>query len=74
MGLQAKEAAGTAQIIVLGDRSSFDGERILECEGTGVLPCVPKVDTSGRAKRGLFMRGDFLMRWPPITPAAPLFT
>jgi hypothetical protein len=32
----------------------------LACEGTGVLPCVPKIDTSGRAKLGLFTRSDFL--------------
>jgi transposase len=60
MGQQAKEAAGTAEITVLADRGYFNGEQILECEGTGVLPCVPKIDTSGRARLGLFTRGDFV--------------
>jgi transposase len=60
MGQQAKEAAGTAEITVLADRGYFNGEQVLECEGTGVLPCIPKIDTSGRAKLGLFTRGDFV--------------
>ena len=60
MGRQAKEAAGTADITVLADRGYFNGEQVLECEGTGVLPCVPKIDTSGRARFGLFTRGDFV--------------
>jgi transposase len=60
MGRQAKEAAGTNEITVLADRGYFNGEQVLACEGTGVLPCVPKIDTSGRAKLGLFTRGDFV--------------
>lgn len=60
MGLQAKEAAGTGEMTVLADRGYFNGDQVLECEGTGVLPCVPKIDTSGRAQRGLFVRGDFV--------------
>jgi transposase len=60
IGQQAKEAAGTNEITVLADRGYFNGEQVLACEGTGVLPCVPKIDTSGRAKLGLFTRGDFV--------------
>ncbi|MEP9404113.1 IS1182 family transposase [Sphingomonas sp. VNH70] len=32
---------------------------VLECEGTGILPCVPRTDTSGKAQRGLFTKADF---------------
>ena len=32
----------------------------MACEGTGVLPCVPKTLTSGHAKRGLFTGQDFI--------------
>src|SRR3546814_2147433 len=42
------------------DVCSSDLEEVLACEGTGVLPCVPKTLTSGNAKRGLFTGQDFL--------------
>jgi transposase len=60
MGLQAKDAAETDEITILADRGYFNGEQVLACEGTGVLPCVPKIDTSGRVRLGLFARGDFV--------------
>ena len=60
MGQQAKEAADTSEITILADRGYFNGEQVLACEGTGVLPCVPKIDTSGRAALGFFTRGDFV--------------
>src|SRR5437763_8704710 len=40
--------------------SPFNGDQILACENTGVLPCVPKTLTSSSAKRGLFARQDFV--------------
>jgi len=60
MGLRAKEAAQAVEITILADRGYFNGEQVLACDGTGVLPCVPKIDTSGRLKLGLFARGDFV--------------
>jgi transposase len=42
------------------DRGYFNGEQVLACEGTGVLPCVPKTDTSSAAQRGFFTRHDFV--------------
>ena len=60
MGQAALAAAGTQDLTVLADRGYFSGEQVLACEGTGVLPCVPKVDTSGRARRGLFTRADYI--------------
>ncbi len=59
MGLKARQATGAEEITVLADRGYFNGDQVLACEGTGVLPCVPKTLTSGSAKRGLFTRGDF---------------
>jgi hypothetical protein len=38
----------------------FNGDQVLACEGTGVLPCVPKTDASGRVRLGLLVRGDFM--------------
>ncbi len=62
MGLKAKAAMGCDQITALADRGYFNGEQVLACEGTGVLPCIPKTDTSSSAKRGLFTRHDFSLR------------
>ncbi len=60
MGLLAQEATGCATLTVLADRGYLSGEQVLACEGTGVLPCVPKTLTSGHAKRGLFTGQDFV--------------
>jgi len=60
MGLKAQQAVGREEITVLADRGYFSGDQVLACEGTGVLPCVPKTLTSSSARRGLFTRRDFL--------------
>ncbi|TFZ56585.1 IS1182 family transposase [Methylorubrum sp. Q1] len=60
MGLLAQEATGCATLTVLADRGYLNGEQVLACEGTGVLPCVPKTLTPGHAKRGLFTGQDFV--------------
>lgn len=60
MGLLAQAATGCDTLTVLADRGYLNGEQVLACEGTGVLPCVPKTLTSGHAKRGLFTGQDFL--------------
>jgi transposase len=60
MGRVALDAIGAPDLTVLADRGYYSREQILECQGTGVLPCVPRVDTSGRSKLGLFARPDFV--------------
>src|SRR3546814_843995 len=60
MGRKAREATGCEKITVVADRGYYTGEEVLACEGTGVLPCVPKTLTSGNAKRGLFTGQDSL--------------
>jgi transposase len=60
MGSKARDATGCEEVTVLADRGYFNGEEVLACEGTGVLPCVPKTQTSGNAKRGLFTVADFI--------------
>ena len=49
-----------AEIMVLADRGYYNGDEVLACEGSGVLPCIPKTQTSGNAKRGLFTVADFI--------------
>jgi transposase len=60
MGLLAQAATGCDTLTELADRGYLNGEQVLACEGTGVLPCVPKTLTSGHAKRGLFTGQDFV--------------
>jgi hypothetical protein len=60
MGGKARDATGCEEVTALADRGYYNGEEVLACEGTGVLPCVPKTQTSGNAKRGLFTVQDFI--------------
>jgi len=60
MGRKAREATGCEDVTVLADRGYYNGDEVLACEGSGVLPCIPKTQTSGNAKRGLFTVADFI--------------
>ena len=60
MGLKARDATGCGAITVLADRGHYSGDEVLACEGTGVLPCIPKPHTSGNTNRGLFTGHDFI--------------
>jgi transposase len=59
MGVRARDATGCEENTVVADRGYYSSEEVLACEATGVLPCVPKTQTSGNAKRGLFTGHDF---------------
>ena len=59
MGGKARDAR-CEEVTVLADRGYYNGEEVLACEGTGVLPYVPKTQTSGNVKRGLFTVQDFI--------------
>jgi transposase len=60
MGRQAQDVMACEEVTALADRGYFNGEEVLACEGTGVLPYVPKTQTSGNTKRGLFAGQDFI--------------
>jgi transposase len=60
MGRQAQDVMACEEITALADRGYFNGDEVLACEGTGVLPCVPKTLTSGNTRRGLFTGQDFV--------------
>ena len=60
MALKAQEATGCEQVTALADRGYFSGDQVLSCEGTGVMPIVPKTLTSSGTKRGFFTRQDFI--------------
>lgn len=60
MASKAQAATDCEEITVLADRGYFSGEQVLACEGTGILACVPKTETSSGTKRGFFTRHDFV--------------
>ena len=60
MGRKAREASGCEEVPVLADRGYYNGDEVLACEGTGILPVIPKTQTSGNPKRGLFTVADFI--------------
>ena len=58
MGLKAQAATGCETLTALADRGYYNGDQVLACEGTGVLPCIPK--TVWAAEPGQFGRQDFV--------------
>lgn len=60
MGTKARNATGCAEITVLADRGYYSGDEVLACEGTGVVPYIPKTQTSANTNRGLFTGDDFV--------------
>jgi Transposase DDE domain len=60
MGRQTQDVMACEEVTALADRGYYNGDEVLACEGTGVLPCVPKTLTSGNTKRGLFTGQDFV--------------
>ena len=54
MSWKARQASGCEEVTVLADRGYYcNGDVVLACEGTGILPVIPKTQTSGNPKRGL---------------------
>ena len=45
-GSRPRHATGCEALAVLADRGYYNGEQVLACEGTGVIPIVPKTETS----------------------------
>src|SRR3974390_2052013 len=60
MSKKALEATGQEEITALADRGYYKDEEVLALEGSGVLPCVPKSQTSNNPNRGLFSGQDFI--------------
>ena len=60
MAQQAKEAIGAETLAVVADRGYFTGEEILACEQSKITTYLPKPQTSGSTKKGLFSKRDFI--------------
>ena len=42
MSRKAREASGSEEVTVLADRGYYNGDEVLACEGTGILPASPR--------------------------------
>lgn len=60
MAQQAKEAIGSETLAVVADRGYFNGKEILACEQSKITTYLPKFQTSGSKKKGLFSKRDFI--------------
>ena len=60
MAEKAKAEMAGEDLTVVADRGYFDGEEVMACEAAGVVPVVPKPDTSPAKARGLFSKNDFV--------------
>ena len=59
MAMQTQDTIGRP-ITVLADRGYFNGEEILRCDEAGIVPLVPKPQTSNNKAAGLFDKSDFV--------------
>jgi transposase len=62
MAQQAKEAIGSETLEVVADRGYFTSEEILACEQSKITTYLPKPQTSGSTKKGLFSKRDFMYK------------
>jgi hypothetical protein len=59
MGKQAQAALDQEAITVLADKGYYSGQDIKDTQDAGMTPLVPKGDTSGSEKKGIFNRSQF---------------
>lgn len=59
IGKQAQEALGKKEVTIIVDKGYFSGPDIKDTQDAGMTPLVPKGDTSGSEKKGIFNRSLF---------------
>ena len=59
VGKLAQEALDKKDITVIADKGYFSGQDIKDTKDAGMIPLVPKGDTSGSEKKGIFNRSEF---------------
>jgi transposase len=59
MGKQTQAALGQEAITVIADKGYYGGQDIKDTQDAGMIPLVPKGDTSGSEKKGIFNRSQF---------------
>ncbi|MCH7881530.1 MAG: IS1182 family transposase [Proteobacteria bacterium] len=59
VGKQAQVALKEKKITVIADKGYYSGQDIKDAQDAGMTPLVPKGDTSGSEKKGIFNRSQF---------------
>jgi len=59
MAKEAKAALGRDKIRAVADKGYFSGREILACHEDGVTATLPRPDTSGNRKKGMYVKADF---------------
>ena len=59
MGKEAQVALGQEAITTIADKGYYGGQDIKNTQDAGMTPLVPKGDTSGSEKKGIFNRSQF---------------
>jgi len=58
-GKAAQEELNNKDITVLADKGYFSGQDIVDAQDAGMTPLVPRIDTSGSDKKGIFNHSSF---------------
>jgi transposase len=67
MAEQAREALGTNELTALADRGYYSGDELKACTDAGIVPLVPKPQTSSSQAQGRYGKDDF--RYDPARDA-----
>ena len=59
MARAAKAALEAETLEAIADRGYFNGAELLACHEEGITATVPKPETSGNRKKGMFVKADF---------------
>lgn len=59
MAKAAKAALKADKLDAIADRGYFNGSQILICDQTQITATVPRPETSGNRKKGMFVKADF---------------
>lgn len=61
MARAAKAALKLDKLEAIADRGYFSGAEILACDKANITATVPRPDTSGNRKKGMFVKADFCL-------------
>ncbi len=59
MAKGAKTALGRDEMSAVADKGYFSGRQILSCHEAGITTTLPRPETSGNRKKGMFVKADF---------------
>ncbi|MDR9395144.1 MAG: IS1182 family transposase [Roseovarius sp.] len=59
MALTAKKALGRDKLHALADKGYYSGVEIAACDKAGITVTMPRPETSGNRKKGMYVKADF---------------